>query len=244
MMRQLLTALVLLLATASGALALSNPPAPPQFNVDTTMPTMTGQLRPVHAGDDLQTVINAANGGDVIEIDEGTTFFGTFILPVKASADATHQVIIRSSGHASLPAPGTRAGAANANHMGKLAQNGTTPALIFANGAHHYRIIGLEIASNFATRDFNQFNVICAGLGSACDTSVNTEAQLPHHIVFDRVWVHGTTTGNVRNGMQENVFFSRRRPERRPITRTIREISSRPRQALASLTTPAKTSHC
>src|SRR5690242_12773143 len=62
--------------------------------------------RSVAAGGDLQAAIDAAQPGDVIELQAGATFLGNFVLPVKAGSS---YITIRSSAaDASLPNATTR----------------------------------------------------------------------------------------------------------------------------------------
>jgi len=129
-----LAALALSIAAATRAFGAATPPALPARNVDERMPTPMGATRVVHSGDDLQSVINAAHADDVIQLDTGATFTGNFVLPVKAGADQTHQITIRSSAYASLAA-GKRVGPNDAGKMAKIATHGMQPAITFSDGA-------------------------------------------------------------------------------------------------------------
>ena len=124
--------------------AESRPPEAPREYVDTTLVPATGQTIRVHDGDDLQDAIDVARPGDTIVLDAGATFKGPFTLPKKAG---TGWVTIRTSTpDKEFPAPGTRVSPSHAPLMPKLiAWNGQ--GVIFADpAAHHYRLIGLEVA--------------------------------------------------------------------------------------------------
>src|SRR5439155_193376 len=116
---------------------------------------------------------------------------------------STAWIYIRSSAYASLPAPGTRVDPGDAGVMPKIVSPNTTPALQTAFAAHHYRFVGIEIATTFAVRTGTHSNVILLGY-DANGNGATTTAQLPHDITFDRCYVHGTTTGNVIRGLADN----------------------------------------
>jgi hypothetical protein len=157
-----------------------------------------GKRIPVHEGDDLQTAISNANCGDEFELQAGAVFSGAIRFPEKPCDDA-HWIIIRSSAsNSDLPPEGSRLTPCCAcvaslpwhpdfhcatvhNVLAKIEFNvksGVGP-LIFQRGANHYRFIGLEI-----TR-------APGPLVSAL--SIAPEAATANHLIFDRVWMHGTT---------------------------------------------------
>src|SRR3989475_6312277 len=167
----------------------------PRIFLDTTYaPPTTGITITVNAGDDLQAALDQAHPGDIIELHAGATFTGNFILPNKPG---TGWIYIRSSAHASLPTPGMRVSPAQANLMPKIVTPNTAPAISTASAAHHYRFVGIEITGTHATTASTLFNLVRledqAGQGSL--------SQVPTDIVFDRCYIHGTPTGNVRRGV-------------------------------------------
>src|SRR5687768_12602554 len=108
------------------------------------MPAVTGRSIPVRAGDDLQAAIDAAQPGDELVLQAGTTFTGPFVLRHKGASD--RWITIRTAG--TLPAPGTRVTPAQAGQMARLVSRwATEPVLKTEAGAHHYRLIGLEITT-------------------------------------------------------------------------------------------------
>src|SRR5215470_10036625 len=142
--------------------ALINTPAP-------------GRVTIVNAGQSLQDALNNASCGDTIELQAGAIFTGLFTFPAK-SCDDSHWIILRTNSLASqLPPEQTRitpcyAGisslpsrpAYNCSSpmkvMAKImsaAAAGTSGPLLFAVGANHYRLIGLEI-----TRQSNTSSII------------------------------------------------------------------------------------
>src|SRR5438270_284588 len=121
----------------------------PQVTVDTTYPGATGTVHAVTAGGDLQGTLNSAQPGDIVSLAAGATFQGPFTLPAKSG---TGWVLVVSSAVPSLPSPGSRVRPGNASLMPKIVGPQNAPALQAAGGAHHYRLVGLEIRGNWMTK--------------------------------------------------------------------------------------------
>jgi hypothetical protein len=73
------------------------------------------------------------------------------------------------------------------------------PALATAPGAHHYRLVALELAP--ATPDALIYDLVRLGEGGAAQ---DTLADVPHHLVLDRLYVHGTKEGELKRGIALN----------------------------------------
>ena len=71
----------------------------------------------------------------------------------------------------------------------------------------YYRLIGLEIATTWSLTSQAYWQLVCMGRHDDCSADVKTEASLPHHVIFDRVYVHGTPTGNARRGILANAAW-------------------------------------
>jgi uncharacterized protein (TIGR03437 family) len=180
-------------ATIPGQVAGSEPELPRVF-LNTTYVAPTRAPKMVAAGESLQAAINAAQPGDVLTLEAGATFRGEFTLPAKSGSD---WIIIRTSApDSALPPPGTRITPAYANVMPKIVAPDDIPALTALNGAHHYRFIGIEFSVDPVVP--RAYNLILLG---ADQTSL---AQLPHNLIFDRVYVHGNPTRNLRRGIAIN----------------------------------------
>ena len=163
----------------------------------------------VLAGGNLQDALNNASCGDTIELQSGASFVGgQYTLPAKG-CDDQHWIIVRTSApDASLPPEGTRmtpcyAGVASLpgrpafactstqKVLATIAYSGTgNGPLIFANGANHYRLLGLEI-----TRTANDSKPVASLVTPEVDGSMN-------QIVLDRLYIHGTTTDETRRGVE------------------------------------------
>src|SRR5215510_11247198 len=106
----------------------------------------SAETRPVAAGGDLQAALDAAQPGDVIELQAGATFLGNFVLPLKAGSS---YITIRSSAaDAALPDANTRLTPAFAPLLARVQSPNSASALTTAPGAHHYRLLFLELAAN------------------------------------------------------------------------------------------------
>jgi len=176
--------------------ALANTPAP-------------GATILVPAGGNLRTALNNARCGDTIKLAAGATFNGWFTLPAKP-CDNSHWIIIRTSApDSALPAEGSRmrpcyAGIASLpgrpsftcptlqNVLAKIVFTsvGIGPFKL-ANGANHYRLIGLEITRTAGS------GFVGTLVGAVSGASAN-------HIVLDRVWLHGTTHDDTSTAFSMN----------------------------------------
>ncbi|MBA3248440.1 MAG: right-handed parallel beta-helix repeat-containing protein, partial [Pyrinomonadaceae bacterium] len=155
----------------------------------------------VSAGGDFQAALNAARGGDTITLEAGATFIGPFTLPYKAGTNTDADYItITSSRAAELPAAGERITPAHAQLLPKLVTPGRGDvALKTAPGAHHYRLIGIEVG--LATEDALAYDLIQLGDGGWAQY---TDAAVPHHLVIDRCYIHGNPTMDLKRGIALN----------------------------------------
>jgi hypothetical protein len=173
--------------------AMANTPAP-------------GHTITVNAGGNLQSALNSASCGDTILLQAGATFSGQFTFPSK-SCDDGHWIVIRTSSDDSLlPSEGTRltpcyAGvsslpgrpalncASTKNVLAKLVMNrvGSGPVL-FAAGANHYRLIGLELTRT-------------PGIGVVYGLASGMSGASYSNIIYDRLWMHGTAQDETVRGI-------------------------------------------
>jgi hypothetical protein len=154
----------------------------------------------------LQTALNSAKCGDSILLEAGATFDGTIVLPAK-NCDDNHWIIIRTSApDSALPPEGTRltpcyAGVAalpgrpsfacssTKNVMPKLTFSSTgSGPVIMADGANHYRLIGLEITRGIPKTLIS--NLV-----------INVKGGISDHIIIDRSWLHGTAQDETTRGI-------------------------------------------
>ncbi|HEY3615547.1 MAG TPA: hypothetical protein VGK96_01970 [Candidatus Sulfotelmatobacter sp.] len=184
------------------------PAALPRVLIPTAMtntPT-PGITITVNSGESLQAALNRARCGDTIHLQAGATFTGQFTFPAK-SCDASHWIVVRTSAdNSTLPAEGNRltpcyAGVtylpgrpalhciSTKNVLAKLVMptTGSGPVL-FASGANHYRLMGLEIT-----------RAATAGLVYGLAATVGGGTM--NNVILDRVWMHGTAQADTTRGV-------------------------------------------
>lgn len=172
-------AAVLIAPAAMGA-AL---PAPPE-TFDSSYLAPKGATINVAAGGSFQAALDKARLGDTIVLQAGASFRGPFKLPNKTSG--TGWIYVVSSHLSSLPPPGTRVGPANAVNMPKIVTASIMTAMNTVASSHHFRFVGIEFAPAAGVPQ----TYALVRIGNS-DTS---PATLPHHIVFDRCYVHGNNS--------------------------------------------------
>ena len=155
---------------------------------------LTAATHNVPAGGDLQAALNAAQPGDIIELQAGETYTGNFRLPVK---DGEEFIVVRTGGSdPGLPRPGSRVGPRHAPLLAKIRSGNGSSALATSPGAHHWRLELIEFQANANGAS----DIIKLGEGSN-QTSLS---RLPHTLVFDRVYIHGDPVAGQKRGIALN----------------------------------------
>ena len=137
--------------------------------------------RTVRRGDNLQAVLNSALPGDVILLEAGAEFVGSFTLPVKSG---NTPIVVQSAPVGQMPAEGIRMTPAQAGQLARIRSATTNPALKTAAGAHHWHLRYLEFAAN--KDGFG--DIIQLGDGSSAQ---NTLARVPRDLFLSHLYVHG-----------------------------------------------------
>ena len=178
-------------------------PTPPHILIDTryVQPSAGARRIAVGRGGDLQRALDDARSGDVIMLDAGATYVGNFVLPAKSGSS---WITIRTSASdADLPAEGTRVTPGSAPRLARLVSPNDEPVLRTAPSAHNYRLVGLEItAALTVTR-----STALVALGGD-RRSQRALADVPHHIVIDRSYVHGHDALKVKRCIAMNSAFT------------------------------------
>jgi hypothetical protein len=180
----------------------------------------------VTAGQSLQTAINNAQLGDMINIEAGAVFRGPLELPAKSG---TGVIVIQSSRAGDLPQG--RVSPSHAPLMPKILAPHADQALRTLPGAAHYKVDGIEFLPDPAATVM--FDLVRFGGGRQAQTSLES---VPHHLILDRCYVHGDSVLSLQRGVSLNSTDSE-------ITRCyISQITGRgmDAQAIASWNTPGR----
>src|SRR5688500_14597244 len=170
-------------------------PERPRATVATSPPPPPARILAVAAGGDVQAALDAALPGDMITLAAGATFTGNFTLPAKSGPG---WIVVRSSApDASLPPRGTRITPGYAAALPKVVSPNASPAIATEPGAHHYWRSGIEVTVAAGVASNSGLILLGTGIQTAL-------AQVPHDIVLDRVYVHGTATGDLRRTVALN----------------------------------------
>lgn len=160
----------------------------------------TGELDQINvdAHGDLQAALKSAKFGDTIILQAGATYTGPFVLPYLGPGSGTDAdyITIRTSDLAGISREGERIKpGVHSRAMPKIVST-NQQALSAERQAHHFRFIGIEFSP--AANSKYVYNLI--DLGNA-ETAYS---QFPHHLVFDRCYVHSTGLGKARRGFALN----------------------------------------
>src|SRR4029450_9128457 len=182
-MRRLTVLLLLLLPLV----ALAAEPAAPRRTVDTDDVPNPARVLRVAEGGNLQAALDEARPGDQLALAPGAVFTGAFVLPAK---QGNGWIVVRTDApEGDLPPRGTRLTPDASPGLAKILAAGKEPALQTAPGARHGRILGVEIA--LAPSVPKSYGLVAIG------TFDQTAPEaIPHHIVLDRVYVHGRADPN------------------------------------------------
>jgi hypothetical protein len=154
----------------------------------------------LNANGDLRAALKSAKFGDTIVLQAGATYSGPFTLPYKGPGTGSDSdyITIRTSDLSGISADGDRIKPQqHSRAMAKIVAPNSESAIHTEQQSHHYRFIGIE----FAPADSSKYvwNVIDLGA-----SDYNDYSQFPHHLIFDRCYVHSTGLGKARRGFALN----------------------------------------
>lgn len=152
----------------------------------------------VPADGDLQATINAAQSGDHIILEADKDYVCSCVLPVKSGTDF---ITIESSRYADIPVRdfySQRPSSEVASLMARVRPFfSTEPTFQTAPGAHHYKLLGLDLAPS----DGQATRIVEFGTHG---TAQDTIEKIPHNLVIDKSWIHAGTTQEVQRGVALN----------------------------------------
>ena len=141
-MSKLLT-IALIFMVGSSAAAQMPVAALPRTYIDATWNLPQGGTTwAAHTAAQFTSALQVAAPGDIVLLDAGATYSGYFNVPAKSNSNKKW-IYVMSSAYAKLPAPGIRVSPANAVNLPKIVTPGATSALRFADGANHWRFVGI-----------------------------------------------------------------------------------------------------
>ena len=147
----------------------------------------------VGAGGDLQEALDRARPGDVIELASGASFTGNFVLPAKPG---NRYIILRTAPTAGLPDPSSRIDPSHSGKLARIQSPNSSPALRTAPGAHHWRLMLLELGPNGSAGG----DILVLGDGTAAQAGQSA----PHDLVVDRCYIHGDPARGQKRGIALN----------------------------------------
>jgi hypothetical protein len=162
-------------------------------------PLASRQLTAIRVPDrgDLQGALNAAKPGDVILLAPGGHYTGSFVLPARPESSQAFITIRTDSDE--LPTGNTRIAPEAAGTLAMIQSTTSDPALRTAPKAHHWRI------ENVAFGPTRTGTSAIIELGDARQS----RDDVPHDLVFDRVYIHGDPDNGQRRGIALNSASTR-----------------------------------
>lgn len=147
----------------------------------------------VPAGGNLQQAIDQAQPGDTITLEAGSSYSGQFRLRQKTGNSF---ITITTAGSDVIPPPDIRITPDDAVAVAKIISPDDGPAIVTDDGAHHYRLVGLEV-----TVPDGIYSLELISLGSATATN---PAQLASDIELDRLYIHPDANRGGKRGVTLN----------------------------------------
>lgn len=195
-MRKFLAAIILVpwcsVASAVNLPALPDATLMAEVKADMSfvLPACTG-ANTVTTAAELTTVINAAASGSTICLQAGVTFSGHF----KLRGHKSSYVTLRSTEANLLPQQGRRVSPSDASHMAKLISPDKLSAIMIAPNSSRWRLVGLEITTAVTAGDGAVVGRIGVD-GAAEQERQLTLAAMPHHVIIDRCYFHGSAVSS------------------------------------------------
>lgn len=197
--------ILLLFLAAIPAVAQMLMPAPelPRVYIDTHWaPPTGGKTFHPHNSGELQRALDDSNPGDIIVLDAGSTYSGSFSAPAKSNPE--HKWIYVQGSE--LPAVNKRVDPVrDAARMPKIVATGVAPGISVLPGASFYRFTGLEFYSTSTQGcDINHTPRVNCFTYFLLDMPADGEKSLPDSITVDRCYMHGSDAQDVRAAVVAN----------------------------------------
>lgn len=144
-------------------------------------------------GRKIQPMLDQAQLGDTILLEPGAVYREFIKLRKK---DGTGVLTITTADPSLLPPPGVRITPPYFASLPKIVSPDNRPAITTEPGAHHYRLVGLEVAG-----PPGRYLSARIELGSFSQSSL---AEVPSHIELDRMYIHGDPSAGGHRGVVLN----------------------------------------
>ncbi len=144
-------------------------------------------------GRKIQPMLDQAQLGDTILLEPGAVYREFLKLRKK---DGTGVLTITTADPSLLPPPGVRITPPYFASLPKIVSPDNRPAITTEPGAHHYRLVGLEVAG-----PPGRYLSARIELGSFSQSSL---AEVPSHIELDRMYIHGDPSAGGHRGVVLN----------------------------------------
>lgn len=166
------------------------------------LPVATGNTITVAPGDDLQAALNAIQCGDEIVVDPSVRFLGHLRLP-QTNCGTTWN-IIRTAGI--IPAFGVRVHPSDTTGMFEVVSPDAHQAYSWEAGVAYWWITGgrflhdpnRPVISSGRQRAWWTVGEWHNSTGRAAMAAADAAGTFPHHIVLDRVYIHGNPQQDTR----------------------------------------------
>lgn len=145
----------------------------------------------VPPGSKIQPVLDQAQLGDTIMLEPGATYRGFLWLRNKPG---TAFLTITTADPNLIPPPGVRVTPPYFAALPKLMSPDNRPVVQTDPGAHHYRLVGLELRG-----PDGMYNSAIIRLGVSSQTSL---AQVPSYFDLDRLYIHGDPNVGGNHGVE------------------------------------------
>jgi hypothetical protein len=151
-------------------------------------------------GQALQRAIDEASLGDAVLVPPAVYLCGS--LELRKKTGTGWLTIKAATTDVNLPPEGVRISPAQKQFMPTIISPGfNVPPVLTESGAHHYRLIGLEITKLDPTAFIQEMVVIDANQ-SLPEARVTDMAQFPHDIIIDRCYIHGLPSNDMKRGIR------------------------------------------
>jgi hypothetical protein len=150
----------------------------------------------------LQRALNGSAPGDIVVLDAGATYQGSFTVPIKSNPE--HKWIYVQG--AELPVVSRRVDPSHdAAKMPKIVSSGVSPAVSILAGTAFLRFTGIEFSSNSKQGcDVSHTPRVNCFTYFLLDMPPEPGKPLPDSITIDRCYLHGSDTQDVRAGVVAN----------------------------------------